>query len=57
MFDAIVEAAEAESPLWGGAVLPADQQVRDPVFSRLAPDGHALGLETIYEGYLVHYGR
>jgi hypothetical protein len=27
------------------------------VFSRLARDEHALGLETIYEGYLVHYGR
>ena len=56
MFAKIVEAAAAESPLWGDAVLAADEQVRDPVFSRLA-DGHALGLETIYEGYLVHYGR
>jgi hypothetical protein len=27
------------------------------VFSPLAPPEHALGLETIYEGYLVHYGR
>src|SRR5687768_6948956 len=27
------------------------------VFSPLAPERHALGLETIYEGYLVHYGR
>jgi hypothetical protein len=27
------------------------------VFSSLAPALHALGLETIYEGYLVHYGR
>ena len=57
MFDAIVEAAAAESPLWGDAVLPAEEQAREPVFSALAPDGHALGLETIYEGYLVHYGR
>ena len=57
MFAAIVEAAAAESPLWGDAVLAADGQVRDLVFSQLAPDGHALGLETIYEGYLVHYGR
>ena len=31
--------------------------MREPVFSPLGPDGHALGLETIYEGYLVHYGR
>ena len=27
------------------------------MFSPLAPAPHALGLETIYEGYLVHYGR
>jgi hypothetical protein len=28
-----------------------------PVFSRLCEPRFALGLETIYEGYLVHYGR
>jgi hypothetical protein len=27
------------------------------VFSTLADERYALGLETIYEGYLVHYGR
>jgi hypothetical protein len=57
VFDAIVDAAATESPLWGEAALPAEEQAREPVFSTLAPDGHALGLETIYEGYLVHYGR
>ena len=57
MLDAIVEAAAAESPLWGEAALPPEERVREPVFSRLGPDDHALGLETIYEGYLVHYGR
>ena len=31
---------------------------REPVFSPLVPDpALALGLETIYEGYLLHYGR
>jgi hypothetical protein len=29
----------------------------EPVFSPLAEDRFALGLETIYEGYAVHYGR
>jgi hypothetical protein len=29
----------------------------EPVFSALAEERYALGLETIYEGYLVHYGR
>ncbi len=28
----------------------------EPVFSALAEQRFALGLETIYEGYLVHYG-
>jgi hypothetical protein len=27
------------------------------VFSPLAEEPYALGLETIYEGYLLHYGR
>jgi len=49
--------AAAESSLWAEALLPEDEQVREPVFSLLAPAAHALGLETIYEGYLVHYGR
>ena len=57
MFDAIVEAAARESPLWGEAALPEEKQVREAVFSQLAPERHALGIETIYEGYLVHYGR
>ena len=29
----------------------------EPVFSPLAEERFALGLETIYEGYVVHYGR
>lgn len=30
---------------------------RAPVFSPLCDERFALGLETIYEGYLCHYGR
>ncbi|GIU93737.1 MAG: hypothetical protein KatS3mg012_0194 [Gaiellaceae bacterium] len=56
MWDELVEAASAESPLWADALLPFERQRREPVFSRLAPERHRLGLETIYEGYLVHYG-
>ena len=48
-------AAAAESPLWGDA-LRADPE-REHVFSPLAPELYALGFETIYEGYLLHYGR
>jgi hypothetical protein len=47
--------AAAESPLWGDALRA--QPERLGIFGRLAPSQFALGLETIYEGYLVHYGR
>ena len=57
MWDEITAAAAAESPLWAEATLGEGEQDREPVFSALAPEVHALGLETIYEGYLVHYGR
>ena len=57
MFDVIAEAAAAESPLWSDSLRPVEERVREPVFSALAPARHAVGLETIYEGYLVHYGR
>ena len=57
MFDAIAKAAAAESPLWKDALRPEPDRRREAVFSPLAPDEHRVGLETIYEGYLVHYGR
>ena len=57
MWETIAAEAAAESPLWAEALRPEGEQVREPVFSLLAPERHALGLETIYEGYLVHYGR
>jgi hypothetical protein len=57
VFDDIAKAAAAESPLWSQALRPPEEQEREPVFSPLALGTHALGIETIYEGYLVHYGR
>ena len=57
MWETIAAEAAAESQLWAESLLPEAEQLREPVFSPLAPAGHALGLETIYEGYLVHYGR
>lgn len=47
--------AERESPLWQEALIPPDERA-EPVFSPLAEERYALGLETIYEGYLLHYG-
>ena len=43
--------------LWHDALLPDGERLREPVFSPLAETRFALGLETIYEGYLVHYGE
>ena len=56
MWDAIVLEAEAESLLWREAALPRARREPRPVFSPLAEERFRLGLETIYEGYLVHYG-
>jgi hypothetical protein len=54
LWETIAREAERESPLWGEALSARDGE---PVFSKLADERYALGLETIYEGYLVHYGR
>jgi hypothetical protein len=56
LWDAIARDAIAESSLWGDALKPAVERLEEPVFSPLAEQRYALGLETIYEGYLVHYG-
>jgi hypothetical protein len=57
LWDEVAAEAAAESPLWAAALLPQAEQEREPVFSALAAERFALGFETIYEGYLVHYGR
>jgi hypothetical protein len=53
----IVAEAGAESRLWTDALKPLPEQHRIPVFSPLGEQRYALGIETIYEGYLLHYGR
>ncbi len=57
MWDEIADGAASESALWADALLPSGERRLEPVFSPLAPPELGLGLETIYEGYLVHYGR
>jgi hypothetical protein len=58
LFHAIAEGATRESPLWAAALLPPGRRDAEPVFSNLVADPtFALGVETIYEGYLLHYGR
>jgi hypothetical protein len=53
--DAIVEGARAESDVWTQSLRTTPDW--EAVFSSLAPQQFALGLETVYEAYLVHYGR
>jgi hypothetical protein len=55
VWEALAAEAVAESPLWAESLRPEPERV--PVFSPLGPAAYALGIETIYEGYLVHYGR
>jgi hypothetical protein len=56
MWDEIAGEAEEESALWQQALRPRDERRPVSVFSPLAEPRFAVGLETIYEGYLAHYG-
>lgn len=52
--DEIAAGARRESAVWAASL--RDDPDWEPVFSPLAPAALAVGLETIYEAYLVHYG-
>jgi hypothetical protein len=56
-WETIAAEAGRESELWTAALRPPGEQDREPVFSPLGEQRYALGIETIYEGYLLHYGR
>jgi len=53
--EAIAAGARSESRVWAEALRGVPDW--EPVFSPLAPAALAAGLETVYEAYLVHYGR
>jgi hypothetical protein len=57
LWSAITRGARAESPLWAGALRADGDRAEEPVFSPLGQERFALSVETIYEGYLAHYGR
>ena len=58
LFTAICDGVRRESILWERQLRAGRDRSEEPVFSTLVPDPSlALGLETIYEGYLLHYGR
>ena len=53
--DVIARGARSESEVWARALRDAPDW--EAVFSPLAPAGLAVGFETVYEAYLVHYGK
>jgi hypothetical protein len=57
IWETIVAEAELESPLWSAALRAPGDREETPVFSPLGDERFALGIESIYEGYLLHYGR
>jgi hypothetical protein len=57
LWETLATEAAAESPLWAESLRPPDEREHAPVFSALCEEAFALGVETIYEGYLLHYGR
>jgi hypothetical protein len=50
----IVAGVRAESAVWAASL--RDEPEWEAVFSPLAPERFATGLETVYEAYLTHYG-
>lgn len=57
LWDTIAVEAGRESELWAAALRSETEREEEAVFSPLAEERFAVGLETIYEGYLLHYGR
>jgi hypothetical protein len=57
LWETILSEAASESSLWGEAARPRAQREPRAVFSVLTEARFAVGIETIYEGYLLHYGR
>jgi hypothetical protein len=56
LWDTIAGESGRESQLWTAALRPRVEQERVAVFSPLSEQRFALGIETIYEGYLLHFG-
>jgi hypothetical protein len=57
LWETIAVEAGRESELWAAALKPAADREQQAIFSPLAEERFAVGLETIYEGYLLHYGK
>ena len=57
VWETIAREAGRESALWDAALREEGERDETAVFSLLAAERYAVGLESIYEGYLLHYGR
>jgi hypothetical protein len=57
LWEELAGGAARESSLWSEALRPSHEREHEPIFSPLGEARFALGVETIYEGYLTHYGR
>ena len=57
LWELLIAEGDAESAFWNDLLLPEPEREYELAFSPLAADRLALGIETIYEGYLAHYGR
>jgi len=57
VWETLAAEAAAESPLWGESLRAVGEREHAPIFSPLGEERFALGVETIYEGYLLHYGK
>jgi hypothetical protein len=57
VWDTNAREAAAESSLWAAALRPPQAREAVPVFSPLGDERFALVTESIYEGYLLHYGQ
>lgn len=53
--DRIADRAARGSDVWGRSVLPVAARDGDALFGPVAGSAFADGVETIYEGYLVHH--
>lgn len=54
--DRIAEAAARGSDVWARSVLAPEDRDGDALFGPISGVAFAAGVETIYEGYLVHHG-
>ncbi|MCX6412672.1 MAG: hypothetical protein NTZ81_10050, partial [Actinobacteria bacterium] len=53
--DRIVDAAARSSDVWARSLIELSERDGDELFGPIAGEVFADGVETIYEGYLVHH--